>query len=298
MIPFYKGEPNNYVIKYSIGRIVKQGVGLSFWYLPFNTSIAEVPALTQEGVFIFKESTANFQEITIQGLFSYRLTDPVRVAEHLDYRIDIASGNYLSEDPERLKQRIVNAVQSYTRSGVNDLSLEKALVEVKGLASDVLEKVQREQELIDLGVEVTSLHFNAVQAEPEMHKALEADYRENLKKRADQAIYARRVSALEEERKLKHSEINTEVEIEKRRTDLVVMQAENNLTLAEADAKAEEMKLTPYGDLAPQALVGLALKEWAGNAGKVESLNIGADMLSQIIGWIGQNERKQSSEQA
>ena len=34
-------------------------------------------------------------------------------------------------------------------------------------------------------------------------------------------------------------------------------------------------------------LVGLALKEWPANAGTVENLSIGADMLSQIITWIG-----------
>lgn len=81
--------------------------------------------------------------------------------------------------------------------------------------------------------------------------------------------------------------MDTDVELENRRKDLVELQAENSLKLAEAEAKADEMKLEPYGNLAPQALIGLALKEFAGNAGKIGSLNITPDMLGQVIGWVG-----------
>ena len=80
--------------------------------------------------------------------------------------------------------------------------------------------------------------------------------------------------------------MNMEVELENRRKDLVDMQARNSLALAEADAKAEEMRLDPYGNLPPQALVGLALKEWAGNAGNIGNLSITPDMLDRIVGWV------------
>jgi hypothetical protein len=81
--------------------------------------------------------------------------------------------------------------------------------------------------------------------------------------------------------------MDIEIEIEERRKELVSMQAENSLKLAEAEAKADEMKLNPYGNLAPQALIGLALKEFAGNAGRIGSLNITPDMLGQVISWVG-----------
>lgn len=120
-----------------------------------------------------------------------------------------------------------------------------------------------------------------------MQKALEAEYRELLQKNADKAIYERRAASVEEERKIRQREMDTDVELENRRKDLVELQAENSLKLAEAEAKADEMKLEPYGNLAPQALIGLALKEFAGNAGKIGSLNITPDMLGQVIGWVG-----------
>ena len=92
--------------------------------------------------------------------------------------------------------------------------------------------------------------------------------------------------AVEEERRIKQSEMDTEVGLENQRKDLVDTQARNQLTLAEADAKAEELKLSPYGALAPQVLVGLALKEWAAGGGSIGNLSITPDMLSQLAGWV------------
>lgn len=286
-IQHYKGEPSTYVIRYRGGRVVKHGRGLDLWYFPYNTSIAAVPVVSQDAQFIFNEATANYQEVAIQGQLTYRVDNPLEVAKQLDFTLDPKNGKYRSKDPDKLAQRLINAVQTHTRKGVNLLSLEDALISVRELSSEVLAEVRQEPDLVALGVVIESLHFTAVTATPEMRKALEADYREGLQRRADHAIYDRRAAAQEEERKIRQRELNTDIELEERRKDLVEMQAQNSLRLAEAEAKADELKLSPYGELAPQALVGLALKEWAANAGTIGNLSITPDMLGQIVGWIG-----------
>lgn len=285
---YYKGEPNTYVLCHRNGRLVQHGVGINFFYLPQTTSIATIPMASQESQFIFNETTADFQEISIQGSLTYRLTDPLEVAKRLDFTVIPKTHLYKSEDPQQLVQRVVNSVQAHTRSEVSQRSLEEALSEVKELAFVVFEKVAAAPELNALGIELEGLHFTAVKATPEMQKALEAEYRESLHKRADQAIYDRRKSAVDEERKIRESEMNTDVELENRRKDLVDMQARNSLTLAEAEARADELKLSPYGELPPQALVGLALKEWAGNAGKIENLSITPDLLSKVVSFVSE----------
>jgi regulator of protease activity HflC (stomatin/prohibitin superfamily) len=285
LIRHYQGEPNVYVIRYRGGRITRHGQGLEFWYLPYNTSIAAVPVLTQDAPFIFNESTASFQEVAIQGQLTYRLVKPLEAAQHIDFSIDPKTGRYCAKDPEKLTQRIINAVQAHTRRGVNALALEAALTQVKELAGEVLQRVRAEPDLQALGVVVESLHFAAVTPTPELQKALEAEYRERLQRNADRAIYERRTAAVAEERKIRQSELETDIGLEERRRDLVEMQAENSLRLAEA--RADEMKLAPYGNLAPQALVGLAFKEFAGNAGRIGSLNITPDLLSELVAWTG-----------
>ena len=286
-IRYYKGEPNVYAIRYRNGQLKSHGLGCDFWYLPFNTTIAAVPAMSQDAPFIFNEATANFQEVAIQGQLTYRLTSPLDAAQLLDFTIEPKTGRYRSKDPDKLTQRVVNAVQAHTRKGVNEMSLDQALTQVKELTSTVLQQLADEPSLKALGVVVESLYFVAVTATPEMQKALEADYRERLQQDADRAIYERRSAAVAEERKIRQSEMETDIDLEQRRKDLVAMQAENSLKLAEAEAKADEMRLDPYGNLPPQALIGLAFKEFAGNAGNIGNLNITPDMLGQIVSWVG-----------
>ena len=285
-IRYFKGEPSTHVIRYRNGKIVGNGDGANFWYMPLNTSVATVPIVSQEAQFLFTETTANYQEVSIQGTVTYRITEPLLVASRLNFTIDPRSARFTSEDPDKLVQRIVNLVQGQTRSRVNALSLEEAITNVHDLAVEVFRQVVDNDSMRQLGIAVESLHFTALKATPEMQKALEADYREGLQQRADQAIYARRAAAVAEERQIRQSELNTEVELENRRKDLVDTQARNNLTLAEAEAKADELKLNPYSTMPPQALLALAMKEWAGNAGNIENLSITPDLLTKVASWV------------
>jgi hypothetical protein len=287
---YFKGEPNSYILRYRNGRLVDHGPGLTFVYLPFNTTIAAIPAVSQDAPFIFREMTADFQEIAIQGQLSYRLVKPLELSEMLDFSIEPRTGAWRGQDPEKLIQRVVNAVQLNTRSGVSAMPMEEALRSVKDLADTVLTAVQEAPGLAEMGVAVESLHFSSVQASPEMQKALEADFRESLQQRADQAIYARRKAAVDEESKISRRELESEVELEERRSDLVDTQAQNQLTLAEADAKAEELRLAPLGELSPQVLVGLAMRDWAASGAEIGSLNLSPDLVSQLVGWMGRKE--------
>jgi hypothetical protein len=291
LINYYKGEPNSYVLSHRNGKLAQHGAGINFYYMPLTTTLAIVPLASQESQFIFNETTANFQEVSIQGSLTYRLSDPIELAKRLDFTVSPKTHRHKSEDPLQLVQRVVNSVQAHTRSEVMERSLEAALSEVKDLSSVVFEKVANAPELTSLGIVLEGLHFTAVKATPEMQKALEADYRESLHKREDQAIYDRRKSAVDEERKIRESEMNTDVKLENRRKELVDTQARNSLALAEAEAKAEELKLAPYGELPPQALIGLALKEWAGNAGMIDNLTITPDLLSKVVSFVSENRK-------
>ncbi len=286
MFEYYKGEPNTYTICFKNGKVKKHGAGINFWYSPLTTTVSAIPIASQESHFVFTETTADFQEITIQGSFTYRLDEPLEIAARLDYSVETGKKRYKTEDPGKLVQRVVNVVQAHTRTLVSQLPLERALTEVGGLADNVLRHVAAAADLNALGVVIEGLHFTAINATPEMQKALEADFREGLSKRADQAIYDRRKAAVEEERKIRETEMNTEVELENRKKALVDTQARNELKLAESRAKAEELKLTPYGDMPPQALVGLALKEWAANSGSIDNLTITPDLLSKVVNFI------------
>lgn len=287
MIKYYKGEPNTHVILYQNGKIKKEGAGLTFVYAPYNKTIANVPIVSQDMPFVFKEMTANFQEVSVQGQVTYRFENPLLTAKHLDFTVDTKTMRYRNQDPEKLVQRIVNMVQAYTRTHVNELGLEEVIRDVKAITADVLANIRKEEDLKELGVVIENLHITGIKPNPEMQKALEADYREGLQKRADKAIYERRAAAQEEEDNLKRKEMETDVQLEQRRETLVDKQAKNHLTLAEAEAKGDEMKLNPYGALQPQALMALAFKEWAEQGGNVNQLNVNPDLLNELMKMFG-----------
>src|SRR5712691_3970045 len=70
---FFKAQPPEYIIKYSGGRVVRSGAGIAFYYLEYNTQIVAVQTSSQDASFVFNETTRNFQDVTLQGQFTYRI---------------------------------------------------------------------------------------------------------------------------------------------------------------------------------------------------------------------------------
>lgn len=282
----YKGSPDTHIIQFENGAVKRHGRGLSFFYMPLTTVLMEVPMMSQDVPFVFTETTIDHQEVALQGLMTYRITDPLLVTNAHDFTIGYKNNVPLGDGQEKLTMRLVNTVQGAARRIIAEMSLEQALAEAANLSTIVTKAVSAHEALADVGITVEALHFSSVRAMPEIQKALQTDYRERLQKQADDAIYARRAAAIENERELKQRELATDVEIEHRRIKLVDTQVRNKLAEAEADAKAERMKLEPYGEVEPQVLIGLALRDWAGHEGSIGNLTITPDMLTGLAGWL------------
>ena len=142
-IQYLKTDPTQFVIHYQGGRKLRSGTGLAFFYLRAAASISVVPLGSTDVPFIFNEMTADFQPVTIQGQLIYRINNPERVAALLNYTIDSRPDRYVSEDPEKLSQRLVNLVQSLVRAEILTLPLREAIrssmeVGVKVFVEDLL----------------------------------------------------------------------------------------------------------------------------------------------------------------
>src|SRR5439155_16610731 len=99
---FFKAEPSEFVIHQSRGRTKRAGAGLSFFYFAPTASISLVPATTLDSSFVFNEVTGNFQQVTVQGQLTYRIRDPKRVAELLDFTVKAPGRLYRTKDPDKL----------------------------------------------------------------------------------------------------------------------------------------------------------------------------------------------------
>lgn len=77
-----------------------------------------------------------------------------------------------------------------------------------------------------------------------MARALEAQMRESLQIEADQAIYERRNFAVEQERMIKESELNTDIAIEEKQKQIVEKKMETDVVKQQNGQKLKEMEMT------------------------------------------------------
>jgi hypothetical protein len=310
---YRKTGPTTYTLLYRNGSVIREGIGLSFWYFAATTIVVEVPLATVDVPFFFEDLSADFQSVNVQGQLTYRVSDPKKLAALMDYSTDFW-GRYTSEDPRKLNERLVSTVQVLMADRLRSMPLRELLTAQQPLSEAVLAGLRASPQVAMLGLEILSLVIVAVRPSPETAKALEADAREQLLRQADEAVYARRNAAVQQERTIKESELNTELAVEEKkrqirekklaaeiaaeeqRLALVATRVENERKQADAAAYALEAKLKPLREtdwrtllaasstvMDPRTGVALALRELAENAAKIGNLNVSPDLLAGLM---------------
>ena len=312
-IAYLKTAPTTFVMHFKAGRVKRAGPGLSFLYYRPTSTIALVPIASADVPFVFNEITRDFQEVTIQGQLTYRVTAPAKLAELLDFTID-DKGRYRSEDPTKLEERLVHATQALAQAVVGRLGLREALAAGEALVTELAAKLRQIDQVTMLGIEMLGVSILAIRPTPEMARALEAEAREQLQREADESIYARRNAAVEQERIIKESELDTDlaveakqreirerkmaadIAVEEQRAALIAKQVENGKLDADSKRYALEATLAPLekadwktlmaisangGD--PRTMIALAFRELAENASKIGELNMSPDLLKSLL---------------
>ena len=241
-IQYISFDAMTHVIHYKNGKVVQEGRGLSFFYFAPSSSIAAIPLGSNDLPFIFAETTRDHQSVTIQGQVSYKVADAKQLALLLDFTVD-GRGLYKKNDLEKLNQRIINEAQTATASYIHGIGLKDAIRSAKAIEEQIRTGIKGSAAIAALGVEVLSVNVLAVKASPEMARALETGTRELLQQEADQAIYERRNFAVEQERKIKESELNTEIAVEEKRKQIAEKVMESDVQKAENERKLRELKV-------------------------------------------------------
>lgn len=219
-IRYAKASPTTYLIQYRNGQPVREGAGLAFFYFAPSASLVSIPMESVDAPFMFTEVSADFQQVTVQGQVTYRVSDPKLLASLMNFTLQANGVDYVSEDPTKLPQRVVNAVQVQLRAALQGQKLQDLLRESEGLVQSVREGLRRPDGLLSLGLELVSLAILAIKPTPDTARALEATIREQILKDADDALYLRRNAAIEQERAIKENELNTEIAVETKKRQI------------------------------------------------------------------------------
>lgn len=241
-IKHIKFDSMTYVLHFKNGNIKKEGRGLSFFYFAPNSSIVAIPMGSNDLPFVFNESTNDYQTVTIQGQISYKINNPKTLADVLDFTVQ-DNGQYKKNDIEKLNQRIINEAQTATSAYIHGIKLKEAIRSAKAIEENITEGLKSSTAIGMLGIEILGANILAIQATPEMSRALETETREKLQQEADQAVYERRNFAVEQERIIKESELNTEIAVEEKQKQIAEKKMESDVQKSDNQRKLREMKL-------------------------------------------------------
>ena len=299
------------------GRLVHDGPGQAFWFRPLAAALSEVPIDDREQPLLFHGRTLDFQDVTVQATVAYRVVDPAVAAARIDFGIDPDRGVWRAAPLEQVGGLLTELAQQHALDLLAGMTLTQALAEgMTSLRERVAAGLAGDTRLIETGIGVVDVRVVAVRAEPEMERALQTPTRERVQQDADRATFERRALAVERERAIAENELQNHIELARREEQLVAQQGQNErrraeeqavagriqaegeasrqrlLAEAQADATramgeaeggAEAARLAAYRDVDAATLVGLALRELAGNLPQVGTLAVTPDLLTPVL---------------
>jgi hypothetical protein len=241
---FAKAQPTTYLIEYKNGKAVREGAGLSFVYWTPTTSLVAVPIGSRDLPFMFEVQTVDFQAATVQGQATFRIALPRNASAMLNFTLKPDAKTYASQDPEKLPERISAIAKVVIQAAISPLTLREALKSTDAVAVEAAQRLTKHAEIRALGIELLGLSILAIKPAVETGRALEAEAREAILKAADDAVFERRNSAVDGERRIRENELNTEiaVELKKRQIRETQLEAEASLHTKRHDLDRTDME--------------------------------------------------------
>lgn len=283
-----------------------------FWFIRQTASIAEVPMDDREATLFVKGKSADFQDVHVQGALLWRVADPLRLAERIDFTISLDNGQHVRQPLERIDTRLTGLVTQIVLQYLADAPI-RALLDA-GL-EPILKRLETaltvETALAELGIAVSSVRLTSLSPSAELERALQTPTFEALQQKADEAVFERRALAVEKERAIAENELANKVELARREKDLIAEETQNALDRAVGLAEAEQIAadgeakriraiedaraagelahIAVYRDISPDILLGLAAREFAGKLNTIEHLNVTPELLAGFMREFGRS---------
>ncbi len=312
-----RSEPSSHILHYRNGTLLRSGRGLAFWFIPLSASVAEIPCDDRELPFLFHGRSSDFQDVTAQGVVTCRVVNPERLAERIDFAIDLTHGTYLREPIEQITQTVTKTAQQLAWDYM-------AHTDVRGILSNGTEEIRRrlhqglmENPILDeLGLQIVGVLVSDVAPVAEVEKALQTPTREAIQQDADEATFQRRAMAVEKERAIQENELANQIALAQREESLIEQRGQNEQRRAQeegaaqkitaeaaadrdrltADAKAgsiraiekarvdaEKDRMEIYRNLPSRVMLGLAARDLAGNLKRIDHLSLSPETMAPLL---------------
>ncbi len=312
-----RGEPTAHLIFFRDGKVRRSGVGLAFWFLPLGASLVEVPLDDRELPFLFHGRSSDFQDVTVQGVLTYRIAAPAVLAHRIDFTLDTRTGLHQRQPLDKLAGALTQRAQELAIGELARAPLRALLDAGTARLRDAIHAgLVGDAGFGEMGVEIGATRVTSLKPTAEMERALQMPAREAIQQQADEATFARRALAVEKERAIAENELESKIELAHQEERLIEQQGQNERRRAaeraealriEGDAAAarrrtesvaeagaikvtEEARVTAerdrmeiYRHLPPAALMGLAARELAGNLPSIQHLSLAPDAIGPML---------------
>lgn len=312
-----RADASSHVLRFRRSRLLESGRGLAFWFMPMSTSLAEVPVDDREISLLFHGRSADFQDVTVQGVLTYRVVAPASLAERVDFTIDLRTGAHLKQPLDKVALALSELAQQHAWGYLGATPIRELLADGgEKIRERVESRLSGDEHLAAMGLEIVSVRISSVKPTPEVEKALEAPARERIQQSADEAAFQRRALAVEKERAIQENELVNRIELAKREETLIGQQGQNGRRTAteEAEARritaaaaAEEARVRGEGEadrlrlvegaraeterammevykaMPPKVLFALAAQELAAKLQKIEHLNVTPELFGSAL---------------
>lgn len=315
-----RAEPSSHVIQYKNGRLRRSGRGASFWFVALDAAIVEIPVDDRELSFLFHGRSADFQDVTAQGVMTFRVVEPTVLAERIDFGIHLRSGQHQREPLAQLSGLLTQLAQQFALDYMAETGVRELLAHGhERIRQRIHTGLLADDTLAQLGLELVSIRIAAIRPSADLEKALEAPTRERIQQEADEAGFARRALAVEKERAIAENELQNRIELARREQQLITERGANDRKRAsekaeaeriaaegrsrcakiDAEAEAEALRLVEqvrleaerermniHRELPPAVIFGLAAQELAGKLQRIDHLNLAPDSFGPLLGSL------------
>ena len=247
-LALFRGSPSREITLYSKGKILRAGPGLSGLMVTTSSSLTSVPTGTIACPFGLKCLSSDHQSITINGTATFLFENPGKLGKTFDFSVG-PKGQYLSEDPDKIGDRLAEILASTIFSATGQKDLNLLLSSQDALSAEVTESLLKDQALGKTGISLSSLAITSLRPSPDIEKALEAIRSEELKKNSDVAIHERQMAAELQDRRLKQEQIQTSKKIQEGERELLETKMETEKRNACLQKEVQEIELDKDTDL-------------------------------------------------
>ena len=304
----YQGGAGDHVVQIRAGRTLRSGVGQSFWLRAGRCALAEVPTANRAHSFLVQATTADQQNINAQVAITYHIEDAEAAAEHYDFGLYPRQAGADAQGLWQIDETVTRIAHSALASAIGGMTLTDAI-------GGSLDRVGSDQ-LRATGVAVVDARLLSLRPDEGVESSLRAPLLEQLQAEADRALYERRALAVERESQISENEMQSKLDLARKRADLVDQEGHNARREAEEKAAADAIAVeaesrrivekakayeadwntagrarigndTAYiqalADAGPEVARALALKEMAKNMPSFGNITITADVLSDLV---------------